>query len=149
MNAVVLEQGGILSFYEGAKMKFSELINNLKNSKAHGMGLSELETLIDKEGRELLRQLLQDHIDSRGNGDLGLSLDGADKINRSHKRIGTRQIKSIFGSIELERLGYGARGTNSLFPKDGQLSLPETSHSYELQKLDFGHLSTCCELSYQ
>ena len=54
--------------------------------------------------------------------------------SKTHRRIGERQIKSIFGAIECERLGYGKRNIESLFPKDSRLNLPENSHSYELQR---------------
>jgi hypothetical protein len=36
--------------------------------------------------------------------------------------------------IECERMGYGNRNVESLFPKDSHLNLPENSHSYELQR---------------
>lgn len=122
------------SFFESAERKFYELTNTLESRHTLAMKFSDLEKLIEKDGRELLRLLLQAHVDSRGTGDLGPSIDGMDNIVRTHKRMGDRQIKSIFGTIECERLGYGGRGTPSLFPKDSHLNLPGNSHSYELQR---------------
>lgn len=121
-------------FFGSAEKKFYELTNTLQARHNLAMKFSDIEKLIEHDGRELLRLLLQAHIDSRGTGDIGQAVDGIDGIIRTHKRIGERQIKSIFGAIECDRLGYGTRGVESLFPKDSHLNLPENSHSYELQR---------------
>lgn len=131
-NAIKINQSG--HFFEAAERKFSELTNTLQARHTLAMKFSDIEKLIEKDGRELMRLLLQAHIDSRGDGNIGQSIEGADDIIRTHKRIGARQIKSIFGTIECERLGYSNRNAESLFPKDSHLNLPETSHSYELQR---------------
>lgn len=122
------------NLFEAAERKFVELTNTLQAHHTLAMKFSDIEKLIETDGRELMRLLLQAHVDSRGIGDLGPSVEGSDNIIRTHKRLGERQIKSIFGTIETERLGYGGRKIESLFPKDSHLNLPETSHSYELQR---------------
>lgn len=122
------------SFFEAAERKFFELTNTLQARHTLAMKFSDIEKLIEKDGRELMRLLLQAHVDSRDVGDIGSLLEGADNIIRTHKRIGERQIKSIFGEVECERLGYSDRNVESLFPKDSHLNLPDTSHSYELRK---------------
>lgn len=122
------------NYFEAAEDKFYQLTEALQTHQTNAMKLSEIENLIQEDGRELMRLLLQAHLDSRGDGDIGLQLEGIDDISRTHKRIGTRQLKSIFGAVELKRLGYGNRGVESLFPKDGHLNLPENSYTYELQR---------------
>jgi hypothetical protein len=122
------------NFFEIAERKFYELTDTLQARHTLAMNFSDIEKLLEKDGRELLRLLLQAHVDSRGTGDIGKSLEGYDGILRTHRRIGERQIKSIFGTVECQRLGYGHRATESLFPKDSHLNLPENSHSYELQR---------------
>ena len=107
-----------------AEQKFYELTDSLQARHTLAMKFSDIEKLIENDGRELLRLLLQAHIDSRGVGDVGQSIDAIDGVIRTHKRIGERQIKSIFGAIECERLGYGNRCVDSLFPKDSHLNLP-------------------------
>ena len=131
-EVISLEQEG--SYFEAAERKFYELTKTLQTRDTVKMNFSDIEKLLEKEGRELLRQLLQAHMDSRGDGDIGQSVSGSEGIVRTHKRLGSRQIQSIFGRIECERMGYGQRATNSLFPKDSHLNLPENSHSYELQR---------------
>jgi hypothetical protein len=124
----------ITNYYEAAECKFTELTETLKDHHTRTMNLSELEKLLQEEGRELLRLMLQGHLNARGQGHAGLGVEGADDVFRTHKRIGARQLKSIFGEVELERLGYSKPGAESLFPKDSQLNLPKNSYSYELQR---------------
>jgi hypothetical protein len=121
-------------FFSAAEQKFNQLTDTLQTRHTLAMKFSDVEKLIESDGRELLRLLLQAHIDSRGDGDIGMIVDGSDGVRRTHKRIGERQIKSIFGPVQCERMGYGNRNTDSLFPKDSHLNLPENLHSYELQR---------------
>ena len=81
-------------FFGKAERKFAELTEDLKDRKTQAMEFSELEKRIEKEGRELLRLMLEAHINSRGNGDIGPQVEGADSFIRTHRRIGDRQIKS-------------------------------------------------------
>jgi hypothetical protein len=66
---------------------------------------------------------------------MGNFIKGSDGIVRTHKRIRKRQIKTLFGTINIKRIGYSSRGNNSLFPKDGLLNLPKTAYSFGIQKL--------------
>ena len=134
METQTLHSSQSSNIFGKAEQKFYELTDTLQARHTLAMKFSDIEKLIENDGRELLRLLLQAHIDSRGVGDVGQSVDATDGVIRTHKRIGERQIKSIFGAIECERLGYGNRCVDSLFPKDSHLNLPENSHSYELQR---------------
>lgn len=131
INEHFIEKPG---FFSAAEQKFYQLTDTLQTRHTLAMKFSDVEKLIESDGRELLRLLLQAHIDSRGDGDIGAFVDGSDGVRRTHKRIGERQIKSIFGAVQCERMGYGNRNTDSLFPKDSHLNLPENLHSYELQR---------------
>ena len=121
--------------FKQAEECFSRLTNRLRSRECQGMEFTSLENILDKDGRELLRLLLQAHLDQRGNGWVGDCVEGSDGIGRTHKRIGVRQIKSIFGKVELDRMGYSARGEGSLFPLDSQLNLPILSPSHGLQRI--------------
>jgi hypothetical protein len=79
--------------------------------------------------------LLQGHVDERGLGDMGYSIVGSDGIERTHKRISERQIKTLFGTINIKRIGYSNRGNHGLFPTDSLLNLPDTLYSFCVQKL--------------
>lgn len=133
--AAAMEAAKCTDYFTDAERKFDQLTATLKARQTAAMDFSELEKMIEKDGRELLRLLLEAHIRSRGLGDIGSAVEGIDGLWRTHRRIGERQIKSIFGTIEFERLSYGGRGEESLFPKDAHLNLPANqSHSHELQR---------------
>jgi hypothetical protein len=117
-----------------AQETFFGLTQILASSKTMGMEHDILEVLISCEGRELQRRLLEEHIKLRGMGDVGTSIIGADGIKRTHKRIRQRTLITIFGEVLIERIGYSARGVDSLFPKDAVLNLPKDSYSYEIRK---------------
>ena len=99
------------------------------------MRLSEVESLINLDGRELLCSLLQANVDERGDGSVGEFIIGSDGYIRNHKRLCVRALKTLFGTIKIKRMGYSSRNVGSLFPKDGQLNLPNESYSFSLQKL--------------
>lgn len=121
--------------FANAEKKFFQLTELLSNSHTKKMWLSEVESIVDDEGRELLRRLLQGHVDERGLCDMGDFIKGSDGIVRTHKRIRERQITTLFGTINLKRIGYSSRGRNSVFPKDSLLNLPKISPSFGVQKL--------------
>ena len=79
-------------FYE-ARMAFEDLIAQLLSPAAAGLSHSQAEDLIEGHGREVLRQLLQGWLESRGPGDVGPVLvdqDGARHTQRRlHSRAGT------------------------------------------------------------
>lgn len=121
--------------FTSAEEKLVQLKDVLSNNKTKTMRLSEVEFMVNGEGRELLRLLLQGHVDERGLGNIGESITGSDGIVRTHKRIRNRDLKTLFGTIKLTRIGYGCRGENRLFPFDGLLNLPNNSYSFGVQKL--------------
>ena len=85
--------------------------------------------------RELLRLLLQDHVDQQGAGRVGEVVHGSDGVVRSHKRDHMETgYQSVFGAVRVARTGYRQRGVSSVFPRDAQLNLPLQSYSHRLQK---------------
>ena len=114
--------------------KFQSLVSTLQSCDSHKMDLSAAEILIEKDGREILRCLLEEHFKLRGPGMIGDSLEGSDSIDRSHKRIRPITKTSIFGEINIDRTVYSARGHTSLVPKDAMLNLPEFKYSHNLEQ---------------
>lgn len=120
--------------FDAAREKFEEIVEQLCSSRALEMAHGELETLINAEGMEVLRRLLQGHLDIRGIGDVGASVKGSDGVVRSHRRLGSRRLISIFGEVNVTRMRYGGRGTTSLQPLDAELNLPEEVYSHGVRK---------------
>jgi hypothetical protein len=134
MGVVALKECSKEDYFVNVKNEFFKLIGELESNQCQAMDLSDLEQKLNHDGREILRLMLQSHINHRGLGEIDDTLEGSDKVIRNHTRQGTRKIKSLFGVVETKRLSYGNRGAESLFPKDSHMNLPTTSFSYELQK---------------
>jgi len=97
------------------------------------MGHSELERELEKRARELMRTLMQEHLDSRSPGRCEQSVCGVDGIERTRVRVQQRKLETIFGTVGASRAGYGQEGVNSLHPLDAELNLPPERYSLELR----------------
>ena len=64
--------------YLSAYEKFDQIITQLRAPQTQRMTHSELESLLETEGRELLRRLLQAHLDERSPGTVAEPVLGAD-----------------------------------------------------------------------
>jgi hypothetical protein len=120
-------------FHSSLEM-YCSLTKRLSLPETVGMKHSDLEKLIERDGRELMRRLLQDHLNLRGKGDIGSDIKGSDGVERTHKRVRERGLTSIFGGVQVERTGYSAREESSLFPQDSVLNMPKDSFSHGMRK---------------
>jgi hypothetical protein len=119
--------------YEAAHEKFAQLIAHLRSSEARQMTHSDLEALLEVEGRDLLRRLLQAHLDERSPGPVEEPVIGADGRTHPHQRTQTRRLMTIFGAVEVTRMGYGGHGIESLHPLDAALNVPPERYSHGVQ----------------
>jgi hypothetical protein len=96
----------------------------------------EVEELISHEGTELLRRLLQGHLDRRAAQETKREgVKGPDGVLRRQVREACqRGLMRLFGEVTVQRLGYGARGEERVFPLDGELNLPRDSYSHGLRR---------------
>ena len=113
---------------------FGELTKRLGGREALAMTHGDLERLLDKAGRELIRQLLQDHVDLRGPGEVRETVVGAREVRRPHARLRERKLETIFGALTVMRMGYSAHDAETLFPKDAELNLPPKLYSHGVQR---------------
>jgi hypothetical protein len=125
-----------LDEFAAAREQFSELVEALQSEpnlrKEHG----DIEALIWQDGKELLRRMLQGHLDLRAAREAKRErVIGGDGVIRTHRRSGcTRTLMSLFGEVTVKRMGYGARGHDSVFPLDAQLNLPRDKYSHGLRQ---------------
>ena len=98
------------------------------------MSHSDLERMLEQEGRELLRRMFQAHLDVRGPGGATEPVVGADEVERTHARLHERKLTTVFGTVELTRTGYSAPGVEGLHPLDAALNLPDERHSLEIRR---------------
>jgi len=120
--------------YNQGRQQFENIVNVLDSKEGRSMNHSELERELEKRGRELMRILLQEHLDSRAPGQCNQSVRGADGIDRPQKRLHERHLETIFGTVVARRTGYGQEGTDSLHPMDAELKLPLERYSLELRR---------------
>ena len=120
-----------------ALIEFSLLESWLASSGALQLPLHQIESQQHARGREVQRLLLQAHLQHRGNGDVEPALQlelPVGEVLYSHRRLSDRSLTTVFGAVELVRMGDSRPGAPSIFPLDKALSLPAPSFSYELQR---------------
>jgi hypothetical protein len=120
-----------------SREQFESLIGFLDGADAAGLSHAELEERLDRDGRELLRRLLDDHLALRAVREPRLeSVVGDEGASRGRVEAGhTRALETVFGTVSVERLAYRAPGVGNLHPADAALNLPVERHSHGLRKL--------------
>jgi hypothetical protein len=120
--------------FAAARTTFGALEAFLESQAAGRLTHSELERELEQRGRELLRQLLQAHLATRGPGEAAGPVTGADRVAREQPRLHARGLETVFGEVQVERVGYGAAGVASLHPLDADLNLPPELYSLEVRR---------------
>jgi hypothetical protein len=135
MEAYALEIGGVA--FGGSRERFEAMVSWLDGPQAQELTHGELEARLQAEGRELLRQLTQDHLDLRAARETRLEqVVGADEVGRAHAETGrTRGLATVFGPVTVRRTTYREPGYASLHPADGVLNLPVEKYSHGLRRL--------------
>jgi len=119
-----------------SRARFEEMVGFLDGGGAAELAHGELEDRLETDGRELLRLLLQDHLDLRAQRERRLSgVVGADGITRSYAEIGhQRGLVTVFGEVRVNRLAYRRKGAANLHPADAALNLPAETYSHGLRR---------------
>jgi len=122
-----------------SRICFESLAGDLAGGRAGEMTHDQLEELIGVRGRELERQLLQDHLDLRAlreeqalpAGGEARRVEGRGRVERGHER----GLATVFGRVTVRRLAFRAPGRVNVYPADVALSLPKGRHSHGLARL--------------
>lgn len=125
-----------------ARWRFKELERWLMLSDTLAMPLHQVEVEQEKRGREIMRLLLQAHLDARGPGDVGPALQvlsenskGDRTVRRQgQKRSHLKQTLTVFGAVMATRTAYYAPGAQSVHPLDEEAWLPKRIFGYEVQR---------------
>ena len=134
MNAAYSISDSDASLFQHADDVFDELKGKL-SGECLQLEHDEVERLLETCGRELLRCLFQSHLDLRHlRAPRHAWVEGADGVKRTHRRVRTRSLSTIFGKVRVDRTAYSARGESSICPLDRQLNLPVDSFSFELRR---------------
>lgn len=114
--------------------QYAQLVGYLNSEESHAMTHSELEREVEARIRELARSLLQAHLDTRSPGEASGPVRDSQGRERTEKREHSRTLATVFGAVEVHRVGYGAEGLDSLHPLDAELNLPPERYSHELRR---------------
>jgi len=126
-----------------ASMKLvTALVAELQAPEAAGLTAYELEQFVAGRGREVQRQMVQDHLDLRAAREQetarehGRAVVGADGIPRNRVETGHgRLLATLFGTVQVTRCAWRRPGAGNLYPADAALSLPAPRHSHTLARL--------------
>ena len=128
---------GVDERFAASRALFETTLGFLDGAQAAGLEHAELETHLQQAGRELFRQLMQDHLELRAQREQRLpAVTDAEQVARGAVETGhTRALTTVFGEVTVTRLAYRRRGHANLYPADAALNLPVEKHSHGLRQL--------------
>ena len=88
-----------------AEVAFAEAKAFICSPEAQQMSESELERELHRRGQELIRKLLQGHLDQRSPGKVAAPVAGAAVVARSPQHLEERQPETTCGTVQVARLG--------------------------------------------
>ena len=114
------EDGGVSSCgdsvdpagFAASREQFASLVGFLDGADAAGLSHAELEERLDRDGRELLRRLLADHLALRTLREQRVDqVIGDEGTRRGRVESGhARALETVFGTVTVGRLAYRAPG---------------------------------------
>jgi hypothetical protein len=118
--------------YTASRTRLDDVLVQLSGAVMMASAQEELEDWLNEAGRELKRQLMQDHLDARARTETRIpALTGADQIERRRALRGDRRgLATTVGTVEIERLAYRAPKAANLHPADAVAALPAQRYSY-------------------
>ena len=121
------------AYFSLTRQRLESLLKKLEDQDNQRLDHSQIESLIEKEGREILRQAFQDHLDLRFIREKKLPyVIGEEGIKRTHRRVQERSLRSVLGDVRIKRWCYSAPEEITLKPMDAQLNLPYCKYSHNL-----------------
>lgn len=123
--------------FAASEQLFAGLVGFLTGTEAAGLTHEELESRLSVDGRELQRQLLQEHLDLRAAREARLTgvTDAGGHARPAVETGHSRALTTVFGTVTVDRLAYRAPGAANLHPADAALNLPAERHSHGLRAL--------------
>ncbi|HTW97431.1 MAG TPA: ISKra4 family transposase [Acidimicrobiales bacterium] len=116
---------------------YEGLVSLLTGQEAAALTHEQLEARLSVDGRELCRQLFQDHLDLRAQREMRAPVV-KDATGVAHTRVEAghaRRLATVFGVVAVTRLAYRAEKAENLHLQDAALNLPRGLHSHGLNEL--------------
>jgi hypothetical protein len=115
--------------------KFEALVTELQDPRLQNAQHEDIEILVEERGREVLRQLVEDHLALRAPAmPVDAEVTGSDGEVRRNRRAMRRSLTSIFGTVRVDRIGYRGHGLDALTPLDAVLNLPPDRYSHGVRR---------------
>jgi hypothetical protein len=96
---------------------------------------SDLEAMLDGQGKEWARLMLEENLRLRAQLERETAVVGADGVERKSVRDSERHLETLLGRVPVPRLAYQAPGTTDLHPMDAALNLPQELFSHGIRRL--------------
>jgi hypothetical protein len=127
----------IVEHFAASTSAFEALVGFFAGPDAASLTHAELEMRLKADGFEVLRCVLQDHLDLRAAREERLEgVVGADGVSRGYAEGGhQRPLATIFGQVRVDRVAYRRKKATNLHPADAALNLPEDLHSHGLREM--------------
>jgi hypothetical protein len=125
--------------FERSWAVFTQVVADLEGPGLGAVTHADLEEHLLKSSRELVRVLLQDHLDVRAAREVRVpgGVSGPDGLAHPRAEAGrTRRLVSVFGPVTVSRIVYRSPGLANVCPADGILNLPAgSSFSHGIRRL--------------
>src|SRR5262245_44821650 len=116
--------------FDRSRAAFAALTATLASAEAGGWTHDQLEGHLEVQGREVLRLLLQDHLDLRAlreqhavaSGRTGPITDAGGTCHRKVEQDHVRHLATVFGTVWVSRCAWRADGARNLYPADAALN---------------------------
>ncbi len=95
----------------------------------------DVEQLLDEQGREWARLMLEEHLALRAALEKKVDVTGAEGVERTASRDSERQLETLVGRVPVSRLAYQAPGVPDLHPMDAALNLPREMFSHGIRRM--------------
>lgn len=125
----------VLEEYQPARRELERLIAELAELEMTLSEHGEIERHIALRGQELMRLLLQGHLNRLWQAEeVREDVVGSDGRQHRYARERCRTLMSIFGKVQVRRLGYSDHELGSVFPLDARLNLPVERYSHGVRE---------------
>ena len=95
---------------------------------------SDLEAMLEGQGREWARLMLEENLRLRAQLERRTEVVGADDVTRGYPRDSERHLETVLGRVPVQRLAYQAPGAADLHPMDAALNLPREMFSHGVRR---------------
>lgn len=120
--------------FASSRRLFDSLMHSASSARGLSSGHAEMEATILAEGRGLLSQLYQDHLDLRHAQEKRVEVVDEEGGHRSERRVASRRLRSLLGHVTVTRFLYQESGEEGRAPADAGLRLSNDGFSMGVRK---------------